>query len=125
MLLFPIEGEETPRLRPPVLTAHVWGRRERYMMTTTTYARILGAVGQALDLAGARSFAVRESDTGLLLELVDARGERITQDLSLADLVDLVNWAERASATPEPTIERRDEGILHRLLERRELAGVR
>ena len=94
-------------------------------MTTTTYARILSAVGQALDLAGARSFAVRESDTGLLLELVDARGERITQDLSLADLVDLVNWAEHASATPERMIERRDEGILHRLLERRELAGVR
>lgn len=94
-------------------------------MPTESYARILGAVGQVLDLAGARTFAVRESDTGLLLELVDARGERITQDLSLADLADIVSWAERASATSELTIERRDEGILHRLLEGRELAGVR
>lgn len=94
-------------------------------MQTETYARILGAVGQALDLAGARSFAVRESDSGLVLELVDARGERITQDLSVADLVDLVNWAERRSATPERAIAHRDEGMLSRLLERRELAGVR
>ncbi len=94
-------------------------------MTTESYARILGAVGRALDLAGARSFSVRESDAGLLLDLVDERGERITQDLSLADLADLINWAERASDTPELTVERGDEGMLHRLLERRELAGAR
>ena len=93
-------------------------------MSTESYARILGAIGQALDLAGARSFAVRESDVGLLLELVDSQGERVTRDLSLADLVDLIDWAERASATPERVIERRDEGMLHRLLERGELAGV-
>lgn len=94
-------------------------------MTTESYARILGAVGQALDLAGAQSFAVRESEAGLLLELVDERGERITQDLSLADLADLVDWAEGVSATPERAIERGDEGMLHRLLERRELVGAR
>ncbi len=94
-------------------------------MTTESYARILGAVGQALDLAGAKTFAVRETDLGLSLEMVDARGERITQDLSLADLVDLVNWAERDSATPARAIEPRDEGMLHRLLERRELVGAR
>ncbi len=94
-------------------------------MTTESYARILGAVGQALDLAGAKTFAVRETDSGLSLEIVDARGERITQDLSLADLVDLVNWAERDSATPVRSIEPRDEGMLHRLLERRELVGAR
>jgi hypothetical protein len=94
-------------------------------MSTMSYARILGAVGQALDLAGARSFAVRESDAGLLLELVDARGERITQDLSLTDLTDLINWAERDSATANRVVELRDEGMLRRLLERDELAGVR
>lgn len=68
---------------------------------------------------------MRESQNGLLLELVDAQGEHITQDLSLADLAELINWSERANFTTERAIERRDEGLLGRLLERRELVGAR
>jgi hypothetical protein len=96
-------------------------------MAADTFARILGAVGQALDLAEARSFVVRESGAGLSLELVDGRGERHVYELSLADLVDLVNWTETNSALSARVmdIKDRDEGMLHRLLERRELVGAR
>lgn len=94
-------------------------------MPTETYARILGAVGQALDLAEARSFAVRETDSGLALELMNARDERVTYDLSIADVAELVSWAERPSAATERVADRRDEGMLHRFLERRELVGAR
>jgi hypothetical protein len=96
-------------------------------MAADTYARILGAVGQALDLAEARSFAVRESEAGLSLELVDGRGERHVYELSLADLVDLGNWTEANSALTAHVMDfkARDEGVLHRLLERRELVGAR
>jgi hypothetical protein len=96
-------------------------------MPTASYSRILCAVGQALDLAGARSFSVRESETGVLLDLVDAQGERVTRDLSLADLVDLVNWSERARSGSAQVADRDDEGILRRLLARREreLVGAR
>jgi hypothetical protein len=97
-------------------------------MASDTYARILGAVGQALDLVEARGFAARESDAGLSLEFVDARGERGVYDLSLADLVDLMNWSERSDAMPDRVIEHGDEGMLQRLmerLERRELVGAR
>lgn len=97
----------------------------RYRMPTASYSRILKAVGQALDLAGARTFSVRESETGLLLDLVDAQGERIVKDLSLADLNDLIDWSERANAANMRMIEVRDDGILKRLLERRELVGAR
>lgn len=96
-------------------------------MAADTYARILGAVGQALDLAEAKSFAVRDSEAGLSLDLIDGRGERHVYDLSLADLVDLVNWTEANSAMSVQVmdIKDRDEGMLHRLLERRELVGAR
>jgi hypothetical protein len=94
-------------------------------MPTANYSRILKAVGQALDLAGARSFSARESENGLLLEIVDAQGERIVKDLSLSDLNDLVDWSERPKAANMRMIELRDEGILKRLLERRELVGAR
>ena len=94
------------------------------MMPTASYSRILSAVGQALDLAGARSFSARESETGLLLELVDAQGERVTRDLSLAELNDLVNWSERPIIATKRKVERHDERMLQRLLERRELVGA-
>lgn len=89
-------------------------------MPTASYSRILYAVGQALDLAGARSFSVRESETGVRLDLVDAQGERVTRDLTLADLTDLMRWSDRARSEPAQVADHRDEGILQRLLERRE-----
>lgn len=89
-------------------------------MSTASYSRILYAVGQALDLAGARSFSVRESETGVRLDLVDAQGERVTRDLTLADLTDLMSWSDRARSEPARVADHDDEGILQRLLERRE-----
>ena len=72
---------------------------------------------------------MRESESGVLLELVDAQGERVTRDLSLADLVDLVNWSERAHLEPSRDAKPDDSGVLQRLLERRErepeLVGAR
>lgn len=124
MLRLASEGEETPMLlQEPTsgCTAPVGKRRQRRAMSTENYARILGAVGQALDLAGARTFAVRESDAGLLLELEDMRGERMTYDLTIADLADLVDWSERARHRPARAMSHHDEGSLHRLLQQREL----
>lgn len=96
-------------------------------MPTASYSRILCAVGQALDLAGARSFSVRESETGVQLDLIDAQGERVTRDLSLADLTDLMSWSDRARSEPAQVADHGDEGILQRLLKRREreLVGAR
>ncbi|HEX8996619.1 MAG TPA: hypothetical protein VF812_11355 [Ktedonobacterales bacterium] len=93
-------------------------------MRNDTYASILGAVGSVLDLAEARSFAVREGEHGLTLDLIDGRGERHTVDLSLADVAALTSWAQRSEATRDYTAERRDEGTLRTFLERRTLVGA-
>lgn len=93
-------------------------------MRTDSYASILGAVGKVLDLADARSFAVRDGDDGLVLELVDGRGERQSFELSVADVAELTSWSHRAEATPERVLDRRDEGTLRAFLERHALVGA-
>lgn len=95
-------------------------------MRTTNYASILGAVGSVLDLAEARSFTVRESGYGLTLDIVDGRDERHSFELSVADVAELLAWAERAQAHPEGAVAAgRDEGSLRAFLERHSLVGAR
>jgi hypothetical protein len=81
-----------------------------------------------LDLAEARSFAVRESDDGLTLDLVTGRDERLSVSLSVADVAELIAWSQQAETAPEraaDAIEGRDEGTLHAFLERHTLVGAR
>jgi hypothetical protein len=94
-------------------------------MRTDSYASILGAVGNMLDLADARSFAVREGEHGLTLDLVDGRGERHAVELSVADVAELVSWSEQSETTQARVVDGRDEGTLHAFLERHALVSVR
>ncbi|HEX8731907.1 MAG TPA: hypothetical protein VF725_07575 [Ktedonobacterales bacterium] len=100
-------------------------------MATSNYASILGAVGKMLDLAEARSFAVREGEQSLILDLVDGRDERHSYELSVADVAELIAWSQRAeeSAPRATAFATRDEGVLRAFLERhtitRELVGAR
>lgn len=91
-------------------------------MRHETYATILGAVGHMLDLADARSFAVREGEQGLQVELVDGRGVRQLIDLSVADVAELLDWAQRVYTAPVTTT--RDEGALRHFLEQRSAVSV-
>ena len=93
----------------------------------TSYASILGAVANVLDLAEARSFTVREGEHGLTLDLVDGRGERHAVELSVADVAELVAWSEaRSERIPAGVAgaEGRDEGSLRAFLERHALVGA-
>ncbi len=95
-------------------------------MGTITYASILGAIGSVLDLAEARSFAVRESDDSLTLDILDGRGERHSFELSVADVAELLTWAEQAETLPKGAVAAgRDEGALRAFLERHMLVGAR
>jgi hypothetical protein len=100
-------------------------------MRTNSYASILGAVASVLDLADARSFAVRDAHHGLTLDLVDGRGERHAIDLTLAEVSELVAWSETRAADASdglPNTGGRDEGSLREFLarhERRVLVGAR
>lgn len=93
-------------------------------MRTDNYATILGAVGNVLDIADARSFSVREAEHGLTVELVDGRGESHAYDLSVADVAALISLSQGADALPERMTASRDEGSLHAFLERRTLVGA-
>lgn len=93
-------------------------------MRNDSYASILGAVGKVLDLADARSFTVRDGDDGLILDLVDGRGERQSFELSVADVAELISWSQRAEATSERARDSRDEGTLRAFLERHTLVGA-
>lgn len=100
-------------------------------MTSDNYASILGAVGKILDLAEARSVVVREGERSLMLDLVDGRGERLSYELSVADVAELIAWSQRAedSAPRAANVAARDTGALRAFLERhaapRELVGAR
>ena len=93
-------------------------------MRNDSYASILGAVGKVLDLADARSFTVRDGDDGLILDLVDGRGERQSFELSVADVAELISWSQPAEATSERARDSRDEGTLRAFLERHTLVGA-
>lgn len=88
-------------------------------MSTNNYASILGALGKLLDLAEARSFAVREGEHGLTLEVVDGRDERHIYDLTVADVAELIAWTQPAEeSASRAALAGRDEGALHAFLER-------
>jgi hypothetical protein len=88
-------------------------------MSTSGYASILGALGKLLDLADARSFTVREGENSLTLEVVDGRDERHSYDLSVADVAELIAWAQPSEeSASRATLVGHDEGALHAFLER-------
>ena len=96
-------------------------------MRQESYETILRAVGRVLDAAEARSFAVRETETGLLVELT---GETVSAqyDLPLSDVSALLDWQDAGDVTPHYELARSaDEGTLKGFLERRQrvLAGVK
>ncbi len=94
-------------------------------MRTDNYATILGAVGNMLDLANARSFSVREAEHGLTVELVDGHGEHLTYDLSVADVAALISLSQRADALTERVPACHDEGALRAFIDRHTLVGAR
>jgi hypothetical protein len=93
-------------------------------MRTDNYATILGAVGNVLDLANARSFSVREAEHGLTVELVDGHGESHAYDLSVADVAALVSMSQRADSLTERVPAGRDEGALRAFMDRHTLVGA-
>ena len=125
-------GDETPNhFHVAQRRAATWPKEAAVHMRTNSYASILGAVASVLDLADARSFAVRDAQHGLTLDLVDGRGERHAIDLTLAEVSDLVAWSETRAADVSNGLSNtggRDEGSLREFLarhERRALVGAR
>lgn len=96
-------------------------------MRQESYETILRAVGRVLDAAEARSFAVRETKTGVLVELTGEAGEE-QYDLPLSDVSALLDWQGAGDITPNYELARSaDEGTLKGFLERhqRVLADAR
>lgn len=96
-------------------------------MRQESYETILRAVGRVLDAAEARSFAVRETETGLRIELNGETGSE-RYDLSLSDVHVLLDWQGPDESAPNYELARAaDEGTLKTFLERRqrELAETR
>jgi hypothetical protein len=95
--------------------------REEPMRNAYSYQGILSAVGQVLDEAGAKRFAIEDTGDGLWVEGFDADGE---QQLKLHyDVAALYALIEQEHPTPE--IKHRDEGTLRHFLELHELVGAR
>ena len=95
-------------------------------MRQESYETILRAVGRVLDAAEARSFAVRETEAGLLIELHGETGSE-RYDLSLNDVNILLDWQGPDETAPNYELARAaDEGTLKSFLERRrELVATR
>jgi hypothetical protein len=87
-------------------------------MRQESYETILRAVGRVLDAAEARSFAVCETETGLLVELTGETG-RVHYELPLSDVSALLDWQGAGDVTPNYERARAaDEGTLKGFLER-------
>ena len=95
-------------------------------MRQESYETILRAVGRVLDAAEARSFAVRETETGLMIELHGETGSE-RYDLSLNDVNILLDWQGPDETAPNYELARAsDEGTLKSFMERRrELVATR
>ena len=96
-------------------------------MRQESYETILRAVGRVLDAAEARSFAVRETESGLMIELSGETGSE-RYELSLDDVNVLLDWHGADASDPHYELARAaDEGTLKGFLERRqrELAETR
>jgi hypothetical protein len=98
----------------------------RITMRHESYETILRAVGRVLDAAEASSFAMRETVTGLSLELTGEAGTE-RYDLPVSDVAALVEWQGIADVAPNYERARSsDEGTLTGFLQRhqRELADA-
>ena len=93
-------------------------------MKRYSYESILRAVGQVLDEADVRSFAVADNENGLVVQTRAADGTpELTLTFELADLVDLLD--RKALVEAHPRHERAyNEGTLHEFLTRHELVGA-
>lgn len=95
--------------------------REEPMRNAYSYHGILSAVGQVLDQAGVKRFAIEDTGDGLWVEGFDAAGE---QQLKLRyDVPTLYDLIEQETHIPLTT--HRDEGTLRHFLEKHELVGAR
>ena len=95
-------------------------------MRHESYETILRAIGRVLDAAEARSFAVHETETGLMVELTGETG-REQYELPLSDVSALIDWQGASDVAPNYERARAaDEGTLKGFLERhqRVLAGT-
>ena len=95
-------------------------------MRKYSYESILRAVGRVLDEADARSFAIRDEESGLLVQTFDTDGKpELKLDFDLADLVELV---DRKSHGDEAHAYKRgyahDDDTLRHFLARHELVGA-
>lgn len=98
-------------------------------MRQDSYETILRAVGRILDQAEAQRFSVTSSESGLVVEAVDASGEKnLSATLGIGELVQLVDWVHETSETPHyERASAYDEGTLEHFLRQREgaLVGAR
>jgi hypothetical protein len=95
--------------------------REEPMRNAYSYQGILGAVGQVLDEAGVKRFAIEDTGDGLWVEGFDAAGE---QQVKLRyDVPALFALIEEERPAPQST--QSDEGTLRNFLEMHELVGAR
>jgi len=94
-------------------------------MKTYSYEAILRAVGQVLDAADVRSFAIHDDADGLVVQTRQADGTAMqTLRFGLADLVELLDRKDIVEAAPrrERTY---NEGTLSDFLARHELVAAR
>jgi hypothetical protein len=93
-------------------------------MKRYSYESILRAVGQVLDEADVRSFAIADDENGLVVRARAAENEpELTVNFELADLVALLDSRDIVAALPRH--ERAyNEGTLHEFLARSEPVGA-
>jgi hypothetical protein len=98
-------------------------------MRQDSYETILRAVGRILDQTETQRFSVTSSESGLVVEAVDASGEKgLSATLDLGELVQLADWVHETSDTPHyERASASDEGTLEHFLRQRRgaLAGAR
>jgi hypothetical protein len=98
-------------------------------MRQDSYETILRAVGRILDQAEAQRFSVTSSESGLVVEALDASGEKsLGATLDLGELVQLADWVHETSEAPHyERASASDEGTLEHFLRQRQgaLAGAR
>jgi len=107
-----------------------WRQEEmKDAMRQDNYETILRAVGRILDQAETQRFSVTSSESGLMVEAVDASGEKgLSATLDLGELVQLVDWVHETSDTPHyERASASDEGTLEHFLRQRQgaLVGAR
>jgi hypothetical protein len=94
-----------------------------------SYESILSAVGRVLDTAEARSFAIRDEESGLMVETFDSSGKPgLTLNLDVADLASLIDASAPITETDDSSrydlAYVKEESTLLRLLSRRELVSA-